>query len=58
MTPTDVKRDIFHTLKDSQKSSCAADSHEPARGGAWFAEAAWSALGLPAPVRKLLESGG
>lgn len=31
---------------------------EPARGGAWFAQAAWSALGLPAPVRKLLESGG
>mgnify|MGYP002628858635 CR=1 FL=1 len=27
------------------------------RGGAWFGPMAWQALGLPAPVRKLLESG-
>jgi A/G-specific adenine glycosylase len=27
------------------------------RGGAWFDPASWPALGLPAPVRKLLEAG-
>jgi A/G-specific adenine glycosylase len=29
----------------------------PERGGAWFGPANWPALGLPAPVRKLLEAG-
>jgi A/G-specific adenine glycosylase len=28
-----------------------------ARGGAWFGPTAWQALGLPAPVRKLLDAG-
>ena len=28
------------------------------RGGAWFGPMAWQALGLPAPIRTLLESGG
>lgn len=27
------------------------------RGGAWFGPSSWPALGLPAPVRKLLEAG-
>jgi A/G-specific adenine glycosylase len=27
------------------------------RGGAWFDPASWPALGLPAPVRRLLEAG-
>jgi A/G-specific adenine glycosylase len=27
------------------------------RGGAWFGLASWPALGLPAPVRMLLEAG-
>ncbi|WHZ12327.1 MAG: A/G-specific adenine glycosylase [Burkholderiaceae bacterium] len=29
----------------------------PGRAGAWFAADAWPALGLPAPIRKLLASG-
>jgi len=27
------------------------------RGGAWFSPMSWQVLGLPAPVRKLLEAG-
>ncbi len=35
----------------------AAELTAPERGGAWLSPTAWQALGLPAPVRKLLEAG-
>ena len=35
----------------------AAEKAEPAVPGQWFAAAQWPALGLPAPVRRLLASG-
>lgn len=36
--------------------ACAAE-HPPTESGSWFAAVDWSALGLPAPVRKLLVAG-
>ena len=47
---------VLAHLSNQQTLSMAL--REPERGGAWFPRAVWSALGLPAPVRKLLESGG
>ena len=39
------------------RQKLADELTEEARGGAWFDPASWPALGLPAPVRKLLEAG-
>jgi A/G-specific adenine glycosylase len=36
--------------------SLAAELSAQERGGAWFGPTAWQVLGLPAPVRKLLEA--
>ena len=36
----------------------ALHAAEPEIAGAWFSSGEWQALGLPAPIRKLLEDDG
>ncbi len=46
------------THKDLHLHPVRVDCHaDPAGEGAWFDASAWPALGLPAPIRKLLEAG-
>ena len=42
----------------SARQLMSAELREGTRAGAWFTASAWPALGLPAPVRKLLEAAG
>jgi A/G-specific adenine glycosylase len=45
------------THKDLHLHPVHASAHDLRREGGWFAKGEWPRLGLPAPVRKLLEAG-
>jgi A/G-specific adenine glycosylase len=56
LTHKDLHLKPFNALLSARQSVGPA-LQDPLRGGAWFTSSAWVPLGLPAPVRKLLEAG-